>query len=95
VLATSSFADWLLWTHPELSGRVAFDARFELLTSGKLTRAARFLARSGDWTATTRGYRVIVLGKQDDLRLRASLVRSGLARVVRVDRDVVVLRRPG
>jgi hypothetical protein len=93
VLATSSFADWLLWTHPELAGRVAFDARFELLTSGELTRAARFLARSGDWTATARGYRVFVLGKQDDGQLRAALVRSGLARVVRVDGDVVVLRR--
>jgi hypothetical protein len=95
VLATSPYADWLLWTHPELRGRVAFDARFELLTSGQLLRAARFLARAGDWTATPRGYRVIVIGKQEDRRLRATLVRSGLARVVRVDRDIVVLRRPG
>jgi hypothetical protein len=95
VLATSSFADWLLWTHPELAGRIAFDARFELLTSGQLTQAARFLARSGDWTAAARGYRVLVLGKQDDRQLRVALVRSGLARVVRVDRDVVVLRHTG
>jgi len=95
VLATSPYADWLLWTHPELAGRVAFDARFELLTSGQLLQAARFLARSGNWTATAHGYRAIVLGKQDDNQLRAALVRSGQARVVRVSRDIVVLRQTG
>jgi hypothetical protein len=95
VLATSPFADWLLWTHPELAGRVAFDARFELLTSAQLERSARFLIRSGNWPATARRYRVLVLGKKDDRRLRAALVRSGLARVVRMDRDVVVLRHTG
>ena len=90
VLATSPFADWLLWTHPELAGRVAFDARFELLTPFQLERAARFLGRSGSWTATANRYRVLVLGKQDDSQLRAALLRSGMARVVRIDRSVVV-----
>jgi hypothetical protein len=95
VLATSPFADWLLWTHPELAGRVAFDARFELLTPSQLERAARFLGRSGAWTATARPYRVLVLGKQDDSQLRAALRRVRLARVVRIDRNVVVLRHTG
>jgi hypothetical protein len=95
VLATSPFADWLLWTHPELAGRVAFDARFELLTPVQLERAARFLGRSGSWTATANPYRVLVLGKQDDGQLRAALLGSGLARVVRIDRNVVVLRHTG
>jgi hypothetical protein len=95
VLATSRFADWLLWTHPELAGRVAFDARFELLTPVQLERAARFLGRSGAWTATARPYRVLVLGEQDDSQLRAALLRSRLARVVRIDRNVVVLRHTG
>jgi hypothetical protein len=95
VLTTSPFADWLLWTHPELEGRVAFDARFELLTPSELERAARFLGRSGAWTATAQPYRVLVLGKQDDSRLRAALLASGLARVVRIDRNVAVLRHTG
>ena len=42
-----------------------------------------------------RRYRVLVLGKQDDSQLRAALLGSGLARVVRVDRNVVVLRHTG
>src|SRR5438445_4300970 len=32
VYASSPFADWLLWSRPGLTGRVAYDARFELLT---------------------------------------------------------------
>jgi hypothetical protein len=95
VLATSRYADWLLWTHPELAGRVAFDSRFELLTPSQLERAARFLGRSGAWAATARPYRVLVLGKQDDSQLRAALRQSGLARVVRIDRNVAVLRHTG
>jgi hypothetical protein len=95
VLATSPYADWLLWARPELAGRIAFDARFELLSSAQLERAARFLGRSGDWPQTARGYRVLVLGKQDDARLREALVRSGLARVVRMDRDIAVMRHMG
>jgi len=95
VLATSPFADWLLWTHPELAGRVAFDARFELLTPVQLERAARFLGRSGAWARTANPYRVLVLGTQDDSQLRAALLRSGLARVVHVDRNVLVLRHTG
>jgi hypothetical protein len=95
VLATSRYADWLLWTHPELAGRVAFDSRFELLTPSQLERAARFLGRSGAWTATARPYRVLVLGKHDDSQLRAALRRARLARVVRIDRNVVVLRHTG
>jgi hypothetical protein len=95
ILTTSPFADWLLWRHDELAGRVAYDTRFELLTSAELKRIARFLARAGDWKATTSGYRVFVLDQHEDAKLRTALVRSGIARVVLVDHGVVVLRRGG
>lgn len=95
ILTTSPFADWLLWRQDELAGRVAYDTRFELLTSAELIRAARFLGRGDDWKATARGYRVFVLDNQEDRKLRAALVRSGIARVVLVDHGVVVLRREG
>jgi hypothetical protein len=92
VLATSSYADWLLWTHPEFGGRVAYDARFELLTRAELRRAQTFQARVEGWRQIARRYRVLVIDKDDDSKLRASLVHLGLARVVRVDGNVVVLR---
>ncbi len=31
VLSDAGYADWLVWHHPALRGRVAFDVRFELL----------------------------------------------------------------
>jgi hypothetical protein len=95
VLAMSPYADWLLWSRPELAGRVAFDARFELLTRGELTRLGELQSRAGDWVATTRRYRVFVLDRHTDDKLRRALVRSGIARVVAVNRNVVVLRRAG
>ena len=95
VLATSSYADWLLWTRPELAGRVAFDSRFELLTKAQLRRAQRVLARAQGWQSVARRYTVLVIDKNDDSALRSSLVGLGIARVVRVDGNVVVLRTVG
>jgi hypothetical protein len=92
VLATSSYADWLLWARPELAGRVAYDSRFELLTKAELRRAQRFQARVEGWKAIAAQYRVLVIDRDDDSSLRASLVHLGLAKVVRADGRVVVLR---
>ena len=95
VLATSSYADWLLWAEPGLAGRVAYDARFELLTQGELRRAAEFQARVQGWEQTARRYRVLVIDKHDDRKLLTALVRTGVAHVVRTDRNVVVLQTTG
>ena len=92
VLATSTYADWLLWARPELAGRVAFDSRFELLTKADLRKAQDFAARVEGWRQTARAYTVIVVDRDDDSALRRSLVRLGLAKVVRADGKVVVLR---
>jgi hypothetical protein len=91
----SPYADWLLWNERRLVGRVAFDARFELLTRGQLQTLGAFQGRAGDWASTTRGYRVFVLDRRVDSKLRAALVHSGIAHLVRVDHDIVVLQRAG
>jgi hypothetical protein len=95
VLASSPFADWLLWSRPALTGRVAFDARFELLSQKQLRRAARFQARAGNWLPTARGYNVFVLDPITDRALARSLERELPARVVFSSTQVVVLRRRG
>ena len=95
VLVMSPYADWLLWSRPELRGRVAFDARFELYTARELSGLGAFQGRVGDWKKTAHGYDVFVLGRRGNSRLRTALVRSGLARVVYADDDIVVLRRLG
>jgi hypothetical protein len=95
VYASSPYADWLLWSRPELSGRVAYDARFELLSQAQLHRIASFEARVGDWLPTARGYKVYVLDPRSDRALERSLRRAVPARVVFSSRQVVVLRRRG
>jgi hypothetical protein len=40
VYATLKYGDWLLWEQPALSGRVAFDARVELLTTPQIANIA-------------------------------------------------------
>jgi hypothetical protein len=95
VFATSPYADWLLWREPQLRGRLAFDARFELLTSDQVEKIAGVQGRVGDWKNVLRDYRVIVLDRRKDVALRKALVRSRTMDVVHVDRSVVVLRRAG
>jgi hypothetical protein len=95
VFATSPYADWLLWSQPTLSGRVAFDARFELLSTKQLERLARVQAQSGDWLGTLRGYRVFVLSRHSDRSLERALIRRLPARAVFSSPQVVVLRRRG
>jgi hypothetical protein len=94
VFAMSDFADWVLWTRPELSGRIAFDARFELLSPKEVQRIARFQARAGNWLATVRGYSVFVVDRSQRA-LEQSLIRELPARVVFSSPQVVVLQRRG
>ena len=93
VLAMSQYGDWLLWTHPELRGRIAFDARFELFRSADVGRLGTFQARVDGWQQTARDYDTFVLSARTNTALRDALVSSKLAHVVYSDADVVVLRR--
>jgi hypothetical protein len=95
VFANSGYADWLLWTRPNLAGRVAFDARFELLSQAQVRRIVHLESRSGDWLATARGYRVFVLDLYSDSALERALTRQLPARVVFSSARVAVLRRLG
>jgi hypothetical protein len=78
-----------------LSGRVAFDARFELLSTKQLQKIAAVQARSGDWLPTLKGDKVFVLSRTSDQSLDRSLIHRLPARVVFSSPQVVVLRRRG
>ena len=95
VYASSPFADWLLWSRPGLTGRVAYDARFELLTQAQLQRIAHFESRVGNWLQTARGYQVFVLDPRSNHALEQSLRHALPLRVVFSSPQVVVLRRRG
>jgi hypothetical protein len=95
VFATSPYADWILWSQPQLAGRVAFDSRFELLTPTQVSHLTYFEARAGNWRQTARRYRVFVLSRRTDRAFAQALMRQLPARVVFRSPQVVVLQRRG
>ncbi|HEX6489735.1 MAG TPA: hypothetical protein VF002_00005, partial [Gaiellaceae bacterium] len=99
VFASETLSDWLLWTEPSLRGRIAYDVRFELLSTGQLEQLSAYHRRSGrDWAAPTRPFSLIVLDTRIDSRLGAALLAQTGARVLFKDRNLLVLaqrpRRP-
>jgi hypothetical protein len=89
------FADWLLWTRPELAGRIAYDARFELLSSAELERLYRLQNRlTPQWAAAVADHRLVVLPKGQGSATARALMTQGRMRQIYGDRSVVVLLRP-
>jgi hypothetical protein len=84
IYSNERYADWLLFTHPELTGRLAFDARFELLSAVQLQSIFIWTNQITDeWRQTIAGSGVVVLDLPDEEPLQASLLRpgSGLRRI--------------
>jgi hypothetical protein len=94
VFANERYADWLLWGDPSVRGRVAFDARLELLTADEIRSVAAFRGTVGpDWRRAARGFPMLVLSTKDDARPLRRLLRDPGVRVVYRDRRVTVLSR--
>jgi hypothetical protein len=94
VFADVHFADWLLWRIPSARGRVAFDARFELLSRSRLESLYRWAVESTDrWRSAAVGTSIAVVDRPDDRLKTAALLRSG-ARVLYADSEVAVLALP-
>jgi hypothetical protein len=60
ILADDSAADALLWTHPELAGRVGFDDRLEIYSRAAVLRWADFIR--GNRGALPKSYGIVVAG---------------------------------
>jgi hypothetical protein len=93
VFANERYADWLVFEHSKLAGRIAYDSRFELLTSRQLGSVIEFRNLVSGWRSTVRGYSVLVLNKTDDRKPIRALLRARQARVVVRRGEVVVLQR--
>jgi hypothetical protein len=93
IYANLRWADWLLFTHPELAGRVEFDARVELLKLSQLAKVFQFANRVGDWQTVVAGDRLLVLDlTQDRAAEKVFLARRGTRRLYRDDGLSVLLR---
>lgn len=95
VLADVRFADWLLWRDPELSGRIANDARFELLSSSEMVKLQRTFGAIGPgWKQGARGYQLLVLDRTASPDAVEGFLREPGRRVLYNDgQRIVILRR--
>ena len=83
----------LVFEHPQLAGRIAYDSRFELLTGRQLHSVIELRNLVAGWRSTLRGYSVFVLDKVDDGKPIRALVKAKEASVVLRRGPVVVLQR--
>src|SRR6266446_3183449 len=89
------YADWLLWTRHELAGRIAYDARFELLSSAELERLYRLQNKlTPQWKAAVANQRLVVLPRGQGSATARALISQAGARRIYGDHSVVVLLRP-
>lgn len=95
VFADVHYADWLIWEQPSLSGRIAFDARFELLSRRQLAKVATFNNPGRSWRTTSAGYAVLVLDRTDDGVAVEALSRDPSAMVLFSNPQLVVFQRRG
>jgi hypothetical protein len=91
VYSNERFADWLLFKHPQLAGRVAYDARFELLEAPQLRRIFDWTNQvTTGWRAAAAGSGVIVLDMSDEQGLRKTLTGNPRLRQVYADNRIAV-----
>ena len=94
IFADVHYADWLLWEHPGLAGRIAFDARFELLSRRRIAQIYNFNDVYGSsWRPATRGFRILVLDRTVSSGPLAALLREPGARLLYSGHGVAVVER--
>jgi hypothetical protein len=95
VFANDRYADWLLFEHPNLRGRVAYDIRFELFTARELRGIYDFTVQRGPaWRRIADGYDVFVLDPMHQKSVIRFYTRRLHAQWLYRDRHVVVLKLP-
>jgi PAS domain-containing protein len=91
VFANDRWGDWLLWTHPELAGRIAYDARFELLDDAQLRALTQLHLRGTASPALTRRYRLFILDPTKEAAAEKLLRGRGGRVVAAAERAEAVL----
>ena len=94
LFANEAFADWLMWEHPTLEGRVAWDTRFELLTEAQVTQIADFRSRVGDWRQIAQGYAVFALDPADERKQGQALLAEPGARLLFENKQIIAIAVP-
>jgi hypothetical protein len=91
IFADVRFGDWLLWHDPRLAGKIAYDTRFELLSTQQLNGIADLgQAHQPSQLNVLAGYRVLVLDPRSGTT-KPVLSEPGMRVVARTKRGIVAL----
>ena len=93
IFSDGRFGSWLLWSSPELRGRVSHDVRWELYTDAELQTLIAFDRRTEGWRRVVRGYQILVLDRQTHPAHIEALRGEPGTTVEWKDQRVVVLHR--
>jgi hypothetical protein len=94
IYADVRYADWLLWQKPLLAGRLAFDARFEVLSRFHIAEIFNFNNVFGaSWQSATRRFRIVVLDRTVSSGPIAGLLREPGAKLLYSGHGVAVVER--
>lgn len=94
IYADEHYADWLLWKDPSLRGRVAYDARLELLSNRQLVDLYFWRSRIGsNWQSQARADRLIVVDVASDTLVEQALLAEPSIRRLYRNADFAVLEQ--
>jgi hypothetical protein len=94
IYSDERFSDWLMFRYPKLVGRVAYDVRFEQLTSKQLLSTVQWKGEITDhWRAAARGARIIVVALPRGKDLQRTLLRDSRLTQTHVDTQLAVFVR--
>jgi hypothetical protein len=95
IYADNRYADWLFWHHPALADRIAYDIRFELLTSSQLQGIVDITALPDPAKPSLLNqYGVLVLDPMNSDADQRLLARAGTQVLIRNSRVIVATWRP-
>ena len=94
VMADTQFADWLLWRDRSLYGRIADDARFELMSPTQLRELTNLFNVVGtNWKQLAHGYRLLVLDRRYEPQTAKGFLAEPGRRVLYDDGHRLVILR--
>jgi hypothetical protein len=88
------FGDWLLWRDPALTGRIAYDTSWELLTPAQMNGLTALFGKTGaNWKRAADGYRLLVLDQHAEPAAALAFRAEPGARVLYDDGQSIVILR--
>lgn len=96
IFADVRYGDWLLWEHPELAGRILYDARFELLSHAQLAQIYLWANQSTpSWREAAAGSRLLVLDPRTSRAHEREILAEPGAQSIYRDASISVIARAG